>query len=72
MDYTWQYYDLVLVGIFVSLVAGVVIGQFTSFSPTTSIVGFSSVAAVLMGHGLFINGPVDEPTDLTDEVETLN
>ncbi|WP_049915329.1 hypothetical protein [Haloferax mucosum] len=72
MGYTWQYYDLVLVGIFGSLVAGVLVGQFTAVAPTTSVVGFSFLAAVVMSHGLFVNGPVDEPSDLADEVDTLN
>ncbi|KAB1198980.1 MULTISPECIES: hypothetical protein [Haloferax] len=72
MDYTWQYYDLVLAGIFGSLVVGVFVGQFTTVHPTTAIVGFSFVAAAVMGHGLFVNGPVDEPADLADEVDALN
>ena len=72
MVYTWQYYDLVLAGIFGSLVVGVLVGQLTTVNPTTAIVGFSFVAAAVMGHGLFVNGPVDEPADLTDEVEALN
>ncbi|WP_396611728.1 hypothetical protein ACH9L7_00120 [Haloferax sp. S1W] len=72
MGYTWQYYDLVLVGILGSLVAGVLVGYLTSLALTTSIVVFSFVAAVLIGHGLFVNGPVDEPSDLTGEVEALN
>ncbi|WP_410767257.1 hypothetical protein [Haloferax sp. DFSO60] len=72
MGYTWQYYDLVLAGIFGSLVAGVLVGQFTAIAPTTAIVGFSAVAAVVMAHGLFVNGPVDQPADLTNEVDALN
>lgn len=72
MGYTWQYYDLVLAGIFGSLVVGILVGQFTTVHPTTAIVGFSFVAAMVMGHGLFVNGPVDEPADLTDEIDTLN
>ncbi|MFC7131004.1 hypothetical protein [Haloferax chudinovii] len=72
MGYTWQYYDLVLLGILGSLLAGVVVGQLTPMEPQTTLVGFSALAAVVMAHGLFVNGPVDEPTDLTDEVESLN
>ncbi|KAB1194820.1 hypothetical protein GJR96_07715 [Haloferax sp. MBLA0076] len=72
MGYTWQYYDLVLAGIFLSLVLGVLVGQFTAMEPTTAVVGFSFVAAAVMGHGLFVNGPVDQPTDLADEVDALN
>jgi hypothetical protein len=72
MGYTWQYYDVVLGGIFVSLVLGVAVGQLTTVSPTASVSGFGLVAAGIIGHGLFVNGPVDEPADLTDEVDALN
>ncbi|EMA06557.1 hypothetical protein [Haloferax denitrificans] len=72
MGYTWQYYDLVLLGILGSLIAGVVVGRVTSMEPQTTLVAFSALAAVVMAHGLFVNGPVDEPTDLTDEVDALN
>ena len=72
MDYTWQYYDLVLAGIAVSLLLGGGLGFATALSPLVAIVGASLVAIALIGHGLFVNGPVDDPADLTDEVEALN
>ncbi|WP_459194821.1 hypothetical protein [Halosimplex sp. J119] len=72
MGYTWQYYDLVLLGVFVSVAAGYGVGAFTDVSPTTSILGFGLVAVALIGHGLFVNGPVDGPGDLAEEVDSLN
>ncbi|KZN25692.1 hypothetical protein A4G99_04370 [Haladaptatus sp. R4] len=72
MAYTWQYYDLVLGGIAVSMFFGVGVGYLTSVSLTAAVIGAALVAVAIIGHGLFVNGPVDEPTDLTKEVETLN
>jgi uncharacterized protein (DUF2062 family) len=72
MSYTWQYYDLVLLGIAGSLASGVAVGQFTALSSAVTVPIAGLVAVAIMGHALFVNGPVDEPTDLTDEVPTLN
>ena len=72
MTYTWQYYDLVLVGIVASMLLGVGIGYLTSVSLTMAVIGAALVAVAIIGHGLFVNGPVDDPGDLTTEVETLN
>lgn len=72
MAYRWQYYDLVLLGIVGSLATGVAVGRFTALSSATTVPASGLVAIAIMAHGLFINGPVDKPTDLTDEVETLN
>ncbi|EJN57106.1 hypothetical protein SAMN04487950_4226 [Halogranum rubrum] len=72
MSYTWQYYDLVLLGIVVSLGSGVAVGQFTALPSTTTVPVAGLVAIAIMGHGLFVNGPVDAPRDLAEEVETLN
>jgi hypothetical protein len=72
MGYTWQYYDLVLLGIVASLAAGAAVGAFTPVAVTTSTLAFGLVAVALIGHGMFVNGPVDDPEDLTEEVETLN
>lgn len=30
------------------------------------------LAVAVIGHGLFVNGPVDDPADLADEVDALN
>jgi hypothetical protein len=72
MGYTWQYYDLVLAAIFLSLAAGVLVGQLTTVPPTTSVTAAGFLGTVLVGHSLFVNGPVDDPEDLTDEVDALN
>ncbi|WP_089827708.1 hypothetical protein [Halogranum amylolyticum] len=72
MSYTWQYYDLVLLGIAASLAGGVALGAFTALSSTTTVPVAGLVAIAIMAHGLFVNGPVDAPSDLTDEVDTLN
>ncbi|MFH5800114.1 hypothetical protein [Haladaptatus sp. CMAA 1911] len=72
MAYTWQYYDLVLAGILASMVLGVGVGYLTTISLSLSVIGAGFVAVAIIGHGLFVNGPVDEPGDLTKEVETLN
>jgi len=69
---TWHYYDLLLAGIAVSVGAGALVGYATALSMPASVAVFGGVAMVLMGHGLFVNGPVDDPEDLTDEVDTLN
>lgn len=72
MGYTWHYYDVVLFGVAASVALGVGIGWATPVPLLASIVVFSALAILIMGHGLFVNGPVDEPSDLADEVETLN
>lgn len=72
MAYTWQYYDLVLVGIVACMGVGVGIGFLTPVSLTAAVIGAALVAVAIIGHGLFVNGPVDDPGDLTNEVEALN
>ncbi|MFC6952480.1 hypothetical protein [Halorubellus litoreus] len=69
MDYQWQYYDLVLLGIVAAMATGVVVGVATPVAATTSVTATSLVAVGIMGHGLFVRGPVDSVDDLTDEVE---
>ncbi|QLH84848.1 hypothetical protein [Halosimplex pelagicum] len=72
MGYTWQYYDLILLGVFASMGAGLAVGTFTEVAATTSVLAAGVVAVALIGHGLFVNGPVDGADDLTDEVDALN
>ncbi|SIR26196.1 hypothetical protein SAMN05421858_2031 [Haladaptatus litoreus] len=72
MAYDWQYYDLVLFGIALSMSVGAGVGYLTSISLSVAIISAGLVACAIIGHGLFINGPVDEPQDLTNEVEALN
>ncbi|SDC69612.1 hypothetical protein [Natrinema hispanicum] len=68
MEYTLQYYDLVLSGIGASLGLGVLIGAATTVSFFVAVAGFGGVAIALITHALFINGPVDDTEDLTEEV----
>lgn len=72
MDYTAQYYDLVLVAIFATMAVGAGVEAFTSLAIPTAVTVAGLVAVLLIGHGLFVNGPVDEPADLADEVDALN
>jgi len=72
MGYTWQYYDLLLLGVVASMGAGAAVAALTSIAATTSVLVAGLVAIALIGHGLFVNGPVDGTDDLTDEVEALN
>ncbi len=69
MGYTLQYYDLVLVGIISALGVGGAIGALTPVAMPAAVVVFGAVAVGIMGHGLFVNGPVDGVNDLTEEVE---
>ena len=72
MEYTVQYYDLVLVAIVATMGAGAVVGALTSLALPTAVTAAGLVAALVIAHGLFVNGPVDDPGDLTDEVDALN
>ncbi|MFB6204941.1 MAG: hypothetical protein ABEJ05_00210 [Haloglomus sp.] len=72
MEYTVQYYDVVLAGILASMLAGVAVGLLTAVAVQTAVIGFGVLALALIAHALFVNGPVDQPSDLTDPVETLN
>lgn len=69
MDYTVQYYDLVLVAIIVSLAIGGAVGVLTPVAMPIAIVLLGAVAIGFMGHAMFVNGPVDHPEDLTEEVD---
>jgi hypothetical protein len=72
MGYTWQYYDVVLLGVFVSMAVGVGAAVLTPLAMTSTVPVAGGVAIALIAHGLFVNGPVDDPADLTDEVDALN
>ena len=72
MEYTVQYYDLVLAAIFATMVAGAGVGVLTPLSIPTAVTVAGLAAALLIGHGLFVNGPIDATEDLTDEVDALN
>lgn len=69
MGFSIQYYDLLLLSIGASLGLGAVIGFLTPVALELAVVFFGVVGIAFIGHGLFVNGPVDEPADLADEVE---
>lgn len=69
MGYPLHYYDLVLLAIISSIGAGIGVGFVTSFSMTLAVTLFGVVACAFIGHALFVNGPVDDVDDLTEEVE---
>lgn len=71
MGYTWQYYDVVLVGVLVSMLLGAGVGLFTPVALPTAIIACSLLAIAFIGHGLFVNGPVDALDDLAEEVDPL-
>lgn len=72
MGYTWQYYDVILLAMAASMVGGAGVGLFTPVSLVVAVIVAGCATVLLMGHALFVNGPVDEPSDLTDEVAALN
>lgn len=69
MSYTFHYYDLVLVVIAGSLLAGVGVGVATAIAITVAVPVFTLVAIGVILHALFVRGPVDDLEDLTEEVE---
>lgn len=69
MDYTVQYYDLVLVAIIVSLAVGGAVGALTPVAMPVAIVLLGAVAIGFMGHAMFVKGPVDDLEDLNEEVD---
>ncbi len=69
MGYTVQYYDLVLVGIIGALAIGALVGAMTVVRMPVAIISLGAVSVAVMGHALFVNGPVDEVDDLTNKVD---
>ena len=69
MGYAFHYYDLVLVVIAGSLLAGVGVGAATAVAMTVAVPLFTLVAIGVILHALFVRGPVDDLEDLTEEVE---
>lgn len=72
MGYTWKYYDLVLAGMAVAMLAGAAVGLYTPLAMPVAILAAGGATVLVMGHAMFVNGPVDEPSDLTEEVDALN
>lgn len=71
MPYSLQYYDLVLAAVIAPVLLGFGLGSFTDLAMPIAIVGLGTVSIAVMGYALFVNGPVDEVEDLTDEVDEL-
>ncbi|WP_122088822.1 hypothetical protein [Halalkalicoccus subterraneus] len=66
-----QYYDLVLGAIFVSLLVGALVGAYTAVSILVATVVACTVAVGMIGHALFVRGPVDALEDLSEEVDAV-
>lgn len=71
MSYTIQYYDLVLIAVIVPVLVGFGLGSFTALALPVAIVGLGAVSVAVMFYALFVNGPVDQVEDLTEEVDEL-
>ena len=69
MAYTWCYYDVMLLGIVASLVVGAGVGFATPVPLTVAVAVFGLLAIAIIGHGLFVNGPIDEFVDVMEEVQ---
>ncbi|WP_049924378.1 hypothetical protein [Halopiger djelfimassiliensis] len=69
MGYSLHYYDLVLVCIAASLGLGFLVGYATRVPLEVSVIGLGLISIAFIAHALFVNGPVDQPADLTEEVD---
>jgi hypothetical protein len=71
MEYTLQYYDIVLVAVIVPVLVGFGLGSFTELAMPIAIVSLGGVSIAVIAYALFVNGPVDQVEDLTEEVDEL-
>jgi hypothetical protein len=69
MAYQLQYYDLVLAGIIAAIGLGGLVGAVTWIRMPFAIAGLGAVSIGIMGHAMFVNGPIDDLDDLAEEVE---
>lgn len=69
--YRLHYYDLVLIGVIVPVLFAAVGGYLTSIPTGIAMIVAGLVSLAVIGHGLFVNGPVDSPGDLAEEVEDV-
>jgi hypothetical protein len=53
-----EYYDAILTGMAISIIAGVSLGLFTSLPLNLTVGGGAVVAAGFMYHGMFENAPI--------------
>ena len=72
MNYSWQYYELLLLGIALSLGVGAAVGALTPVGLPAAAAVSGSVGVALIGHKLFVDGPIDAPEDLAEPVDALN
>lgn len=63
-----EYYDVVLGAIPIALISVTAVLSFAGLSLTLAIPLAATVSVVLIGHAMFVNGPVDAPTPGTDDV----
>lgn len=59
MGYAWKYYALVPIGVGLSVLLGGAVGVFPALSVRLTVSVAGLVAFLVMGHGMFVNGPVD-------------
>lgn len=71
MSYTLQFYDLVLAGVIVPTLAGLAIGSLTEVAMVVSVLALGGVSIGVIVYALFVNGPVDDVSDLSTEVEEV-
>ena len=64
-----RYYDVVLGMIPLSLIGVTAVLSALGFSITSAVPIGATVSVVLIGHALFVNGPVDPTQSGTDSVE---
>lgn len=69
MTVSLHYYDLVIVAIAASMIAGVAIGLLTAVPIMIAVALFGLVAIAIVAHALFLNGPIQQPGDLTEPIE---
>ena len=44
----------------------------TAVATTTAVTAFGLLAVAIIGHGLFVDGPVDSTEDLAEPVDALD
>ncbi|SEW21649.1 hypothetical protein [Natrinema salifodinae] len=72
MGVTIQYYDLVLLGILVSLLLGVVVSYVTGLSTALTVPAAAVLGIALIYHTLFLRGPVNSTEDLSEEAREID
>jgi hypothetical protein len=71
MEYTVQYYDLVLGIVAGSLLAGVAVAYANALATMVTVPATGLVAMAAVYHGMFANAPVDGVEDLSQEPDLL-